>query len=95
MPKSCKPRPTIYFAASSRSREGVSSGLQRHRTTEAPDHRGPLRTRHLATGRRRAGAAAVVRVSAHRGRLCPTKRFGRSTIGSAGLYGSPALHLRA
>ena len=90
MPKSCKPPPTIYFAASSRSREGVSTGPHRHRTAEA--HSGPATSLPAAGGpelpqRSRSPRTVVGCVRA--------KRFGRPTIGSAGLYGSAALHLRA
>ena len=88
MPKSCKPPPTIYFAASSRSREGVSTG-------------------HLGTGPQRPTPDPPPRYRPPEGRSCrsgPGLRAlwsavsERSALGgrqSAGLYGSPALHLRA
>jgi len=66
MPKSCKPRPTIYFAASScSSREGVSTGRQRHSgpATSLPAAGGPELPQQFGS-------------SAHRDRLCPSEALG-------------------
>ena len=74
MPKSCKPRPTIYFAASSCSREGVSTGPQRPTPDPPPRYRPPEgRSCRSSSGHPRT-VIGCVRV----------KRLGWLPIGSAG-----------
>ena len=74
MPKSCKPRPTIYFAASSCSREGVSTGPQRPTPDPPPRYRPPEGRSCRSSSGHPGTVIGCVRV----------KRLGWLPIGSAG-----------
>jgi hypothetical protein len=72
MPKSCKPRPTIYFAASSCSREGVSTGPQRPTPDPPPRYRPP----EGRSCRSSSGHPRTVINNWIGARLCPSEALG-------------------